>query len=54
MVSSLARDNSVFIGCRDGTLFEIDATEHVILREIQTECTISTIAEISTDMLALG
>jgi hypothetical protein len=54
MVSSYARDNSVFVGCRDGTLFEIDVTEHVIVRELQTECTISSIAEISPEMLAIG
>jgi hypothetical protein len=54
MVSSLAREKSLFVGCRDGTLFEIDVKKLRIVRELQTECTISAIADISPDMLAIG
>ena len=54
MVSSLVIKNQLFIGCRDGSLYELHSTQHTIIRELQTDSTISTIAEVNDGVLALG
>ena len=54
MVCSLVRQNSLIIGCRDGTLLEIDTKTLKLKRELQTGCSISTIEELQQDVLILG
>ena len=46
MICSLVLKSSLFIGCKDGTLIEIDLTSLKFIREMQTEHAISCIAEV--------
>ena len=54
MMCSFVRQNSLFVGCRDGTLLEINTKTVQLVREMQTGFCISTIQELEKDVLILG
>jgi hypothetical protein len=55
MVCSLVRtEKSLLVGCKDGTLIEIDVKELHLKRELRTEYTIATITEIGSDVVVIG
>jgi len=55
MACSLSRSEaSLLVGCKDGTLVEIDVKQLQIRRELTTENTIATITEISSDVVVIG
>ena len=55
MVCSLVRSqSSVLVGCRDGTLIEIDVKKLKIRREMRMEYSIATITALWDDVIVVG
>jgi hypothetical protein len=55
MVCSQFYENSFYVGCRDGTLLEISLTnDFELLRELKTDCIITTIACVTRDLILIG
>ena len=53
---SLTTAKQLYVGCRDGTLFEISLENNSfeLKREIHTDYTISTIAAVKEDLFIIG
>ena len=55
MACSLSQNEaSLLVGCKNGTLVEIDVKQLQLRRELMTGYTIATITEISSDVVVIG